>query len=199
MKIIPCIQGDTTWISARCGVPSSSNFDKIVTTKGEPSKQARKYLLQVAGERVAGRAEETYKSAAMTRGTEIEAEARAFYELTTGRQVEQVGFCVTEGKAVYGSSPDGFVGEDGMIEIKSPLLATHVSYLVDGGLEADYFQQVQGELLVTERKWCDLVSYYCTMRPMVIRIYPDLEFQKKLKIELEKFCLELETIVLKIK
>ena len=70
------------WFAARCGVPSASNFDKIVTTKGEPSKQAQKYLWQLAGERVTGKQEESFTSGHMQRGIELEAEARQFYELS---------------------------------------------------------------------------------------------------------------------
>jgi len=199
MKIINVIQGSPEWASARCGIPSSSNFDKIVTTKGEPSKQARKYLLQTAGERITGKAEETFKSSAMTRGTEMEAEARAFYELTTGKKVEQVGFCVTEGNAIYGCSPDGLIDDDGMVEFKCPLLANHVSYLIDGGLVEEYWQQVQGGMLVTGRKWCDIVSYYPAMKPLVIRVLPDLIFQAKLRLALDNFCTELDDMVKKLK
>lgn len=200
MKIIDCVQGSPEWFSARCGIATASNFDKIITTKGDPSKQARKYLLQTAGERVTGKSEETYKSAAMTRGTEMEAEARSFYELTTGNKVDLVGFCLTEGKVIVGASPDGFVGiDDGMVEFKCPLLATQVSYLVDGGLVENYFQQVQGELFITGRRWCDIVSYFPAIKPIVIRCFPDLEFQKKLSVELEKFCIQLDEMVNQIK
>jgi len=199
VKIINVVQGSEEWLSARCGIPTASNFDKLVTTKGEPSKQWRKYLLQLAGESVAGKQEETYKNAAMIRGNEMEAEARSFYELTTGKTVELVGFCESEGKARYGASPDGFVGDDGIIEIKCPMMATHVSYLVDGGLDMEYFQQVQGELLVTGRKWCDIISYYPAIRPLVVRVEPIKDFQDKLSEHLVTFCNQLTDLIKQIK
>ena len=108
MEISNCIQGSDEWFKIRCGVPSSSNFDKIVTTKGEPSKQAEKYGYKLAGEAIAGKAEETYKNAAMERGTILEDEARQLYQIVNDVEVEQVGFCKLEG---FGCSPDGLVGE----------------------------------------------------------------------------------------
>ena len=192
-------QGSPEWFAARCGVPSASNFDKIIDTSGRPSKSREKYLYQCAGERIAGKVEETYQNAAMARGKEMEGEARQFYELTNGVTVEQVGFCVTEGKAVFGASPDGLVGKDGLLEIKSPLIYTHVGYLIAGTFPTAYLQQVAGQLLVTGRKWCDFISYYPGLKPLVIRITPDPKFQKALAVELELFCNELAAIVEKIK
>jgi len=199
MIIIDCIQGTPEWFAARCGIPSASNFDKILTTDGKPSKQRIKYLYQLAGEKTAGKQEETYQNAAMLRGIEMEDEARKLYEIITGESVFQVGICVTEGKAVYAASPDGMVGEDGLLEIKNPLIATHVSYLLDGKLPMDYFQQTQGQLLVTGRKWVDFVSNYPGLKPLIVRVERDKEFLKALEIELEVFCSELAEIISKIK
>ena len=198
MKIILCEQGSPEWFAARCGVPSASNFDHIITSKGEPSKQRQKYLYQLAGERITGKAEETYQNGAMQRGIEMEEEARKLYEFTSGEKVTQVGFCVTENPA-FGASPDGLIGKDGGIEIKCPQIATHVSYLLDGGLPSDYFQQVQGSILVTGRKWWDFESYYPGMKPLIVRVVPDVKFLEKLKLELTEFCSELEEIVKKVR
>ena len=151
---------------------------------------------QLAGERVTGRPEETYKNGAMLRGTEMEAEARAFYEITSKCTIKQVGFCLAAG---YGASPDGLIEEDGTLEIKCPMLATHVSYLIDGRMPTEYFQQVQGGLLVTGRKWCDFISYYPGMRPLVVRVLPDMAFLKALKIELGLFCDQLDDMVKQIR
>lgn len=197
--IIDCMQGSPEWLQARCGVPSASNFDLILTTKGERSKQREKYLYRLAGERIAGVAEETYQNGAMLRGIEMEAEARQYYEMITGESVQQVGLYMTEGKSVYAASPDGVVGKDGLLEIKCPQIATQVAYLLGGELPSEYFQQTQGQLLVTGRKWVDFISYYPGLRPLQIRVERDEKFLKALKIELEIFCEELEVIVKKIK
>lgn len=196
MRIIEVVQGSPEWHSARCGIPTASNFDKVVTAKGEPSKQRQKYLYQLAGEMITGKAEETYQNGAMQRGIELEAEARTMYELLHNTQVMQTGLWVTEGSAIYGASPDGVVtGEEGLIEIKCPMLSTHVGYLVDGVLPAEYYIQVQGQLLVSERKWVDFVSYYPGMNPLIVRVEQDRKFTALLKAELEKFCGELSDIV----
>lgn len=192
-------QGTEEWLLARCGIPTASNFDKIVTTKGEPSKQAQKYLYQLAGERVSGYRDEGFTSAAMQRGVELESEARSFYELTREVEIQSVGLCFPDDSKKYGCSPDGLIGADGLIEIKCPLISTHVGYLVDGGLPSDYFQQVQGQLLVTNRDYCDFVSYFPGLKPLVVRVERDFPFLKKLKEALEVFCADLEKTVEKIK
>lgn len=197
MKIIQVQQGSPEWLACRAGVPSASNFDMIVTSKGEPSKQAQKYMYRLAGERITGIPEETYQNAAMQRGVELEAEARMFYEMTNDCKIEQVGFCLADGG--WGCSPDGLVNGDGLIEIKCPQIATHVGYLLDNKVPTDYFQQTQGQLLVTGRKWLDFISYYPAMKPLIVRVERDEVFIGKLEEELEKFVSELEEIVNKIK
>ena len=199
MKIIQCIQGSSEWFAARCGIPTASNFDKIITAKGEPSKQRIKYLYQLAGERITGIAEETYQNATMLRGIEMEDEARKLYEVITGGEVVKVGLCITEGKTIYAASPDGLFKNDGLVEIKCPLISTHVSYLLNGGLLEDYFQQLQGQLLVTGREWVEIMSYYPGLKPLLIPVDRDEKFLKALKVELELFCIELDEVVNKIK
>jgi len=196
MEIINCDQGTEEWFAARCGIPSSSNFDKIVTTKGEPSKQAEKYGYKLAGEAIAGKAEETYKNSAMERGTILEDEARQLYQIVNDVEVEQVGFCKLEG---FGCSPDGLVGDKGMLEIKCPMMATHVEYLLKGKMPTTYFQQVQGQLLVMGREWCDFMSYYPGIKPFAIRVERDEKFLALLKLELKLFCLNLEETINKIR
>lgn len=184
---------------ARLGIPSASSFDQIITTKGEVSKQRTKYLYKLAAERVSGRSEETYQNAAMQRGTELESEARAYYELVNDCTVEQVGFCLADGSYAYGCSPDGLIGTNGLLEIKCPSASVHVEYLLEGGLPSVYFQQVQGQLLVTGRKYCEFVSYYPNLKPLIVTVTPDAKFQAALKEQLEAFCSELDKVVERIR
>jgi predicted phage-related endonuclease len=193
------LQGSAEWQSARVGLPTASMFDKIVTTKGEPSKQAIKYLFQLAAERITGKKEESYQNGAMQRGIEMESEARSMYELITGNVVEQVGVCYPDKKKLYGCSPDGLVGDDGIIEIKCPSSAVHVGYLLEGVLPIDYFQQIHGQLLVTGRKWADFFSFYPGLRPLLVRVEPDKKFIDALKKELISFNKELDRITDKIR
>jgi predicted phage-related endonuclease len=199
MIISDVVQGSPEWFAERCGIPTCSNFDKLITTKGEPSKSRTKYMYQLAGERITGQREESYQSAAMQRGVELEAEARSFYELMTGETVQIVGLCYADKKKRYACSPDGLIGEHGGIEIKCPQLSTAVEYLLKGVLPTEYYQQVQGSMAVTGRKWWDFVSYYPGMKPLIVRVERNEEFIKALKVELEIFCQELDEITEKLK
>ncbi len=197
MIVVDVKQGSPAWLTARGCIPTSSCFDMIVTSKGEPSKSRTKYLYKLAGQRVSGVYEESYKSAAMERGTEMEAQAKLAYEFINDVKIDEVGFCVSDcGR--YGSSPDGLIGEDGLIEIKCPIITTQVGYLLDNSFPTDYVQQVQGELLVTGRKWADFFSFFPGMKPLQIRVYPDPKFQEALKRELIAASEELENIVKKL-
>ncbi len=196
MKIIDCVQGTPAWFAARCGIPSASNFDMLITTKGEPSKQRQKYLYRLAGETITGIVEESYTNAVMERGKVMEAEARQLYQLVAGEEVKEIGFCLADG---YGASPDGLVGKEGLLEIKCPLISTHVSYLLENKLPSEYFIQTQGQLLFTGKKWVDFISYYGSMKPLIVRTFRDEKFIKSLRVELELFVNELKEVINKIK
>ena len=196
MIILNVAQGSPEWFAARAGIPTASNFDKIVTSKGERSAQAQKYLYQLAGERLAGEPSETYQNGAMLRGKELEPIARSAYSFITDNVVEEVGFCLEEGER-YGCSPDGLIGDyerNGLIEIKCPTLPVAVEYLDKGGLPTTYFQQVQGQLLVTGCEWCDFFSYYPGLPPLLVRVGRDEKFLKALQTELAAFCDELDAL-----
>lgn len=199
MIILDVDQRSPEWHAARLGIPTASGFGMIVTQKGEPSKQAWKYMCKLAGERVSGISEESYTNRIMERGIEVEAEAIEFYELIRGVEVKMVGLCYFDKKKRFSCSPDGLVDPDGLIEVKCPIMSTHVSYLLAGGLPSDYFQQVQGQLYVTGRKWCDLITYYPAIKPLVIRIERNEEFIKSLGNELKVFCDNLDEATEKIK
>ncbi len=120
------------------------------------------------------------------------------YELI-GEPVQEVGFCVSDcGR--FGCSPDGLVGEDGLVEIKCPIISTHVEYLLKCKDECptDYFQQTQGQILVTGRKWVDFVSYFPGLPPLIVREEPNEVFQKLLIKELDLFTNELDEVVKKL-
>lgn len=199
MIIENVVQGTEEWKKERAGIPTASSFDKIITTKGEPSKQRTKYMYQLVAERITGVKEENYQNGVMQRGIQMEEEARRMYELMTGNTVMQVGVCYPDEKKPYGCSPDGLIGDDGAIEIKCPTSAVHVGYLLEGVLPTDYFQQVQGQLLITGRKWVDFFSFYPGLKPLLIKVKPDKKFIEALKTELESFCGELAEITERIR
>ena len=192
-------QGSQSWLLERAGVPSASCFDKIVTSKGAPSKQAQKYLYSLAGEKLLGAPTESYQNDAMIRGQELEAEARNYYEFISDKEVKQVGFCYYDKDKRYGSSPDGVIDDDGGLEIKCPSLPVHVEYLDKGKLPTDYTQQVQGNMLVTGRSYWMFMSYYPSLPPLIIRVERDEKFIGLLKGALDKFCVELEETYKRLK
>jgi putative phage-type endonuclease len=191
-------QGSEEWWEARLGIPTASNFDKIITSKGEPSKQAKKYMYRLAGERVTGICEEGYNGKFMQRGKEMEQEAREFYEMLNDVEIKEVGLCYADASKKYSCSPDGLVGDEGLVEIKCPIITTAVEYLLAGKLPISYFEQVQGQLLVTGRKWVDFISYYPGLKPLIIRVKRDEEFITKLVRRLNDFCDELDQVTKRI-
>lgn len=198
MIILDHEQGTDEWKSSRLGRPTASNFSNIVTTTGYPSKQQKKYMYKLAGEKVSGNSEDIFQNSAMLRGIELEPEARDFYSIVKGVDVKQVGLCLDDNEQ-FGASPDGLVGDDGLLEIKCPTMPVHVEYLLNNSLPTAYFQQVQGQMLVTGRKWCDFLSYSSGIRPLLIRVDRDEDFIKKLHIELIVFCKQLDEVINKIK
>jgi len=198
MITLDVIQGTDEWSAARCGMLSASNFDKVVTTTGEPSKQRQKYLYQLVGERIVGARECAYENESMRRGRELESEARTLYELLTDMPVQEVGLCYPDERKLVCCSPDGLVGEDGGLEIKCPSLPTHIEYVIGGKLPTEYIQQVQGNLYVTGRKWWSFMSYYPGIKPLIVRVERDEAFIAKLKDALEQCCSELEVLTERI-
>jgi len=197
MKIYDFEQYSEAWYQIRIGKPTSSGFDNIITPTGKPSTQAKKYMYQLAGEAILGKCEETYQSEAMLRGKELEAEARKYYEFLKNTEVKQIGFCVHD-TINCGASPDGLV-EKGGLEIKCPKLSTHIEYLINNELPNKYFVQTQGQMFVAGLKWVDFFSYYPGIKPLMIRVEPDKDFQNKLKEELITFCDRLKDLINKLK
>jgi hypothetical protein len=193
MIILDCIQGSPEWNAARVGIPSASVMDKIITTKGEVSKSGGKLMYQLAGERIIGRKEESYTNAAMERGIELEAEARALFSLTTGLDVDEVGLCYYDERRDRSASPDGLIVDrkEGL-EIKCPSLAVHVGYLLSDKLPTDYFQQVQGSLYITGYDCWHFFSYYPGMKPFHKIVGRDEMWIAKLSKVLDDFVGDLE-------
>ena len=199
MKIINCEQYTDAWWAARLGIPTSSQFSKIVTGKGEPSKQREAYMYELAAERLTGTQEDTFVSRAMEKGSEREELSRQVYEMEREVEVLQVGICLSD-CGIWGASPDGLVGGDGLVELKNPLGKTQVERLLmsDPKLPAEYVQQVQGQIFVTEREWCDFVSYVPGLPLFVLHVYRDDLFCDKLEAALIAFCEELDEVCAKI-
>jgi len=198
MKIIECEQNTPEWLQARLARPTASAFGRILTPGGKLSAQADAYCHELLAEWLTGMPRGYEEGGGFTgnnhtdRGHALEAEARAWYELETGNTVTQVGF-VTNDEGTIGCSPDGLVGDDGLVEIKCPAPWTHIGYLLGDTVPPTYRPQVQGQILVAERAWCDFVSYHPLMPPLLVRAERDIHYQDSLRTALAGFLEKLET------
>jgi len=178
MKLHNVEQGTPEWQQVRCGKFTASNFAKLFMAAS--TKGYQDYINNVVFERLTGKQAETYTNEWMLRGSELEAEARISYETRTFNIVEQVGF--VEYNEWIGASPDGLIDKDGLIEIKCPKHTTVIEYLLSDKIPKDYYWQMQGQMLVTERKWCDYFIYHPDLEPIIKRVKrkeTDIELLKK--------------------
>jgi len=199
MIIINCEQRSEEWLKLRAGNPGASNADKIITTKGDISKQRDDYLRQLAGETITGKCEEGFTSQHMLAGIEREDASRSLFELTYGVDVVQVGLVYKDDRRAFHSSPDGLVGDDAVLELKNPMLKTHVKYLLEGTLPQEYFTQVQMILYTTERKLCYFMSCYEGMPPFIVEVKRDEKFIGLLGRALDSFARDLDVMVSKLR
>lgn len=136
--------------------------------------------------------EETYSNAAMQNGIETEPLARVEYESIFETEVKTCGFVTVEEDNKYhewiGVSPDGLT--EGLLEIKCPLMRTHLNYLLANKLPSEYRHQMQGQLFVTGLPYCDFMSYVKGMKPFIIRVLPDEELFKEYKKRLDILILQ---------
>jgi len=178
MNIINVEQGTDEWYAARVGIPTASAFSRLVTGTGKASTQLSDYAAELAADMYAGKPLEKWGgNDATERGNEIEPQARASYEFDHGVEVVKVGFIVNHGA---GCSPDGLVGADGLHEIKCQMAKGHVQTLAyfakHRTCPPGYIPQVQGQMLVCEREWCDLSFFHPDLPGLVIRIGRDDEY-----------------------
>lgn len=154
-------QESQDWMLARCGKFTASRAsDLMARTKSGTSASRRNLLALLAVERLTGQPVETYQNDAMRRGTELEAEARDAYSFATGNVVDESGFIEAADLPNTGCSPDGLIGDDGMLEIKCPAsMAKHLDALRSGAHAEEYRWQLQHQLMVECRQWVDAVSY----------------------------------------
>lgn len=198
MRVYDFEQGTPEWLESRLGCPSGSGFDKLITATGKPSTQAEGYINQLIAELLTGETTYVKKTEWMERGNELEPRARDYYELATGNTVVETGFCKHD-QLECGISPDGIVGDNGLIEIKCPSPSVHVAYLRAGVLPTKYKQQVQGQMWITEREWCDFLSYHPSMPALLVRVHRDEDYIKLLQAEVEKACETIQTQYQKLK
>lgn len=197
-------QRSEEWFMARLGcVTASRTADVMAKTKSGYSASRANYMAQLITERLTQTVADGFSSAAMAWGTETEPQARMAYELITGAKVEETGFVPHPTIAGFGASPDGLVGEDGLIEIKCPNSATHIETLLSQKVPTKYITQMQVQMLCTGRDWCDFVSfdprlpgdmnYWCQ------RVNADPKRQAEIEAEVTTFLSELDEKLQRLK
>ena len=182
----------------KLGIPTSSQFHKIITPQGKPSKQWREYACLLIAERILPQKIDVYHSPAMERGLIVEAEAADWYEFDRDVTVQRVGF-ITDDNHTIGCSPDRLIGDDGLLEIKAPLPPKQVEYWISGEIHERFRPQLQGQLYITHRSWVDIVCWHDLLPKLVMRIEPDEQFIKVLARELQIFNYFIERVMEKIR
>ena len=197
-------QQSQEWFEARLGKVTASRVSDVLSTiKSGESASRRNYKMQLVTERLTNKKTESYMNQAMQDGIEREPMAREIYEKLKEVKVDEVGFVQHPAIEMAGASPDGLVGDDGIIEIKCPLETTHTTNLLEKKLPSKYKPQVQFQLAATGRKWCDFISYNPNFEPrlqlIVIRVERDDEYIEKIEFEILKFLAEIELMINKLK
>lgn len=185
-------QGTDEWFAQRLGRATASRVSDIIAkTKSGYSASRENYMVELALERLTGRRTESYTNAAMQWGTETEPLARSAYEASTGVLVAEVGMIPHPRIEMSGASPDGLVGEDGLIEIKCPNSATHMQALRSKVPAGNHATQMQWQMACTGRAWCDYVSFDPRMPEgldlFVVRVLRDDAVIAGLEREVERF------------
>lgn len=199
------IQGSSEWYAIRLGKATASRVADIIARGkgGEPSASRRNYLAQIVAERLTGVTQDSYQSEAMERGNEVEPLARAAYALRKSVEVEEVGFVHHPTIQMSGASPDGLVGETGLVQFKCPNTATHIDTLRRGVIAARYMTQMQWEMACTGRDSCDFVSFDPrlpeTMTLAIVPVERDLSAIVNLEYAVRAFLAEVDETIAELR
>jgi putative phage-type endonuclease len=201
MTDIDLVQGSDAWKLARVGSLGASRIaDAVARTKTGYGASRANLMAELIAERLTGIPADTYQNAAMLRGTEKEPEARAAYCFYKDCNVIQVGLIRHPTIEGTHASPDGLVGDDGMLEIKAPNTSTHIDTLLGDPISDRYIKQMQWQMACADRQYCDFVSYDDRMpehmRLFVKRVPRDDKMIAALQMEVITFLSEVETRLL---
>ncbi len=185
------------WHALRLGkVTASRVADVIAKTKSGYGASRANYMAELIAERLTGKPAENYTNAAMQWGIDTEAAARSAYEVHALDVVQEVAFVPHSTIDMAGASPDGYVGADGLVEIKAPNTATHIETLIIQAIPGKYMTQMQFQMACTGRLWCDFVSYDPRLPPamqlFVRRVPRDDSIIESLEHQVHLFLGELE-------
>lgn len=192
-------QNSPEWDKARLGIPTGSNFGKILTATGKISDSREKYMKQLAGEAVSGRKEENYQSYLMKQGSLMEAESRDVYAMENEIEIRQVALVYKDERRAFSASPDGLIDTDGGFETKNCKFDIQIDRLFANRMIVTHIPQCQGGLYVCEREYWIFRSYCSGLPSLNIRIYRDEKYISRLEEELERFCYELVVMIKRLK
>jgi hypothetical protein len=193
-------QGSDEWHELRAGTPTSSEFSRLVTSKGVPSKSMPDYAIQLAADLYAGSPQDRWEGNKWTeRGHEMEDAARAYYENSfDDREVTRVGY-ITDDDGRMGTSPDSLVDEDGLLEIKCLKATRHIQALMylqkNRRLPPDYVVQPIGQMLIAERDWCDVLFWHPELPAAIYRAEPDERIIINLRLQIEGCISERDRVI----
>lgn len=198
------LQMSPEWFTERCGKVTASRIADVLAKGrgGEESASRKNYRAELVCERLTGKKTEGFTTKAMADGVDREPIARALYEAKYAVFVDEVGFVAHPSISMSGASPDGLVGDDGAIEIKSPQMATHIDYFKAGVPVSKYIPQMAWQMACTGRKWVDFISFNPEfpdyLQLFVVRYHRDDDYIRQVESEVMKFLVEVEQEVIKL-
>jgi putative phage-type endonuclease len=198
------VQRTDAWHSLRLGKVTASRVADVLS-KGKTGESAsrRNYRIELVAQRLTNQPSEPFTNAAMEWGTATEPLARVAYELKNNRDVLDVAFVEHPTIEWFGCSPDGLVGENGLIEIKCPNTTTHLDWMEDGKAPSKHIPQMMAQMACTGRQWCDFVSYDPRLpedlQLFIVRVNRDQEYIDNMEVEVKKFLKEVEETINKLK
>lgn len=203
MKVLDVEQGSHEWIAARLGKVSASRMaDMTARTKTGYGASRANYAAELIVERLTGTPAERYTNAAMAWGTEKEPDAKDAYCFLRDAEIVPVGLVLHPTIAMACASPDGLVGDDGLIEVKCPLSATHIDTLLSETIPEKYVKQMMWQMACTGRQWCDFVSFDprlpAEMQVFIRRVPRDNALILELEQETVKFLAEIDQTISKL-
>ena len=204
MKALDLVQGSESWLAARAGKVTASRIaDVMAKIKTGEAAARRDYKAQLIAEILTGRPQEDgYINAEMQFGIDTEPLARAAYEADTGDLVEQVGLVLHPTIDRAAASPDGLVSDSGLVEIKCPKVATHLTYLLDGVAPSKYQPQMLFQMACCEREWCDFASFRPDLPPALqlftVRFPRDDARIKAMEDEVKAFLAEVDGLLARL-
>lgn len=203
MKVLDVEQGSEAWLQARLGKVSASRMaDVTARTRSGYGASRANYAAELIAERLTGTPAERYTNAAMAWGTEKEPDAKDAYCFLRDAEIVPVGLVLHPTIAMACASPDGLIGDDGLIEVKCPLSATHIDTLLSETIPEKYVKQMMWQMACTGRQWCDFVSFDprlpAEMQVFIRRVPRDNALILELEQETVKFLAEIDQTISKL-